>query len=310
MPPASGTDPPRKIANYRFFNEWKGHPIEDLDTFRRITQQRRAGKPIVWLAGDSSLDNKYWVPGSGPGGEELGVEIPDIYRETLDKPKPKPDVAFWMNHLLGAKATCINAAIEESMLRERDTRLLPHDEFIRDNISADDVLIVSVGGNDVALRPTFSTIRHMLQLAWLTRQSSLEDGSAHSLRYLKSLFGDKIENYISRMTSVTRPRAVIVCMIYFPLEAKYGQSSWADLPLKLLGYGRYPTQLQVGIRKMYEMATQQIKVEGTEVLPCALYEVLDGSRKEEYTARVEPSKVGGRKMAERFTELIDTVLES
>lgn len=49
-------------------------------------------------------------------------------------------------------------------------------------------------------------------------------------------------------------------------------------------------------------------MEGTKVIPCALYEVLDGSKKDDYTERVEPSKVGGRKLAERLKELVDPVL--
>ncbi|KAF2249327.1 hypothetical protein BU26DRAFT_316300 [Trematosphaeria pertusa] len=298
-----------KINTSKFYLEWKGHPIKDLAKLRELVLQNRPDKPIVYLAGDSSLDNKYWVPSAGAGGEELGVETPEIYHQTLDRPRPKPDVAFWLNHLLGDSATCINAAIEESMLRERDLHLLSHDVFIRDNIRPQDILIVSVGANDVALRPTASTIWHMVQLAWLTSRSSLEHGTASSLSYFKELFGTKVEDYITRLTLRTKPRAIIVCMIYFPLEAKYGQQSWADMQLKVLGYNRNPEQLQIAIRKMYEIATHEIKIEGTEVVPCALFEVLDGSRKEDYTARVEPSKEGGRRMAERLRELVDEVLE-
>jgi hypothetical protein len=299
----------RKINTSQFYLEWRGHPIEDLECFRAITLQHRPKKPLVYLAGDSSLDNKYWVPSSGPGGEHLTVQVPEIYKQTLERAKPKPDVAFWLNHVLGEKATCINTAIEETLLRERDEVLLPHDEFIRDNISKDDILIVSVGANDIALRPTTSTMRHMFQLAWLTRRSSITAGTASSLSHFAHLFHSCTESYIKRLTAKTKPRAVIVCMIYFPLEKQYGQSSWADVQLKTLGYERDPSILQEAIRKMYEMGTCRIKVEGTEIIPCALFEVMDGSRASEYTARVEPSVEGGKKMAERFGELVDTILE-
>lgn len=152
------------INSYAFYGEWKGHPIEALETFHGITRQMRPNKPIVYLAGDSSLDNKYWVPGSGPAGEPLEVAVPEIYHHTLKRTTPKPDVAFWMNHILADSATCLNAAVEASTLRERDDELLPHDEFIRDNVSKDDILVVSVGCNDIAMNPTFSTIWRMLTL--------------------------------------------------------------------------------------------------------------------------------------------------
>jgi hypothetical protein len=56
---------------------------------------------------------------------------------------------------------------------------------------------------------------------------------------------------------------------------------------------------------MYEIATKEIRVEGTEIVPCALHEVLDGKCAEDYEARVEPNHEGGRKMAVRFGELLE-----
>jgi hypothetical protein len=165
---------PTKINRSRFYFEWKGHQLRDLETLLTITTTHRPDKPIVYLAGDSSLDNKYWV-----SADSASASVPEIYHHALDKPAPKPDVSFWMNAFLGDRATCINAAVEESMLRERDQELLAHDKFIRDNIRAKDVLIVSVGANDIALKPSPCTVAHMLHLAWATPRSSLKKGSAY-----------------------------------------------------------------------------------------------------------------------------------
>ncbi|KAG9203838.1 hypothetical protein G6514_001999 [Epicoccum nigrum] len=292
----------RKINRSRFYFEWKGHQIQDLETFLAITTAQQPDKPIVYLAGDSSLDNKYWV-----SSDDAAVEVPEIYHHALDKPVPKPDVSFWMNHFLGDRATCINTAVEESMLRQRDQELLEHDKFIRDNIRTQDVLIVSVGANDIALKPLPCTIAHMLHLAWATPRSSLVKGSAYSLKYFKHMFGKNIQDYVDRLTAKTRPRAVIICMIYFPLESGLGQTSWADAQLKALGYNTWPGQLQAAIKTLYETATRKIQIEGTEVIPCALHEVLDGKTAGDYTARVEPNEHGGKKMAQKFVELLDGV---
>lgn len=300
-------EPTRKINPSKFYFEYKGHPIEDLVRFKEITLAERPDKPIVYLAGDSSLDNKFWLHKTV---EEIGAEVPAIYEKTLEKPRPKPDVSFWLNHVLGERATCINTAVEESMLRERDDKLLNHDEFIRDNIRAEDVLIVSIGANDIALKPLPCTMRHMLQLAWLTPRKSLENHTASSLQYFKNLFGTRIQDFVTRVTAKTKPRAVIVCMIYFPLEAQFNQKSWAEWQLKALGYNWFPGQLQTAIRAMYEIATKEIRVEGTEIVPCALHEVLDGKCVEDYEARVEPNHEGGRKMAVRFGELLEGRLDA
>lgn len=298
-----------KINCPRFYSEWRGHPIEDLETFHTITHNLRPGKPVVYLAGDSSLDNKAWVP-SSYSGVPLTVDVPSIYNDTMNsRPYPKPDIALWLNHYLGERATCINTAIEESMLRQRDEQLLEHDEFIRDKITSKDVLIVSVGANDIALKPLPATMWNMFRLAWLTRRSSITNGSAWALPYFREMFGTKIEKYVSRLVANQKPRAIIVCMIYYPLEAGAGQQkSWADPQLKALGYSWFPGKLQDTIKQMYESATKNISIDGTQVIPCPLFEVLDGKKQEDFKDRVEPSAEGGRKMAEHFVKLLDGII--
>lgn len=98
-------------------------------------------------------------------------------------------------------------------------------------------------------------------------------------------------------------------MIYFPLEAQYGQTGWADIPLRALGYNQNPSKLQKAIRQMFKMGTKKLNIEGTRVIPCALYEALDGTRKEAYVARVEPSSSGGRIMAEFLKKSLHQILD-
>jgi hypothetical protein len=296
-----------KINTSRFYFEWKGHQLPDISAFHSITLSERPHKPFIYLAGDSSFDNKYWVPSSGPFGEPLPVEVPSIYHSTLDldNGQPKPDIAFWLNHFLGDSATALNLAVEASTLKERAEGLLEHDVFIRDNIRAEDILLVSIGANDIALKPTPATIFHMLQLAWLTPRFFL---NSWTLRHFTNLFKDQMQDYVSKLIEKQKPRAIIVCMIYYPLEDKAKQKSWADLPLKLLGYNRFPGQLQTAIAKMYELATKRVRIEGVDVVPCALFEVLDGKNKENYSARVEPSAEGGRKIAVLLKGIVDSFI--
>lgn len=54
------------------------------------------------------------------------------------------------------------ASVEATTLNERTYRLRPQDVFLRDNIQSNDILIVSIGGNDVALCPTPTTIASVL----------------------------------------------------------------------------------------------------------------------------------------------------
>ncbi|KHN98740.1 uncharacterized protein MAM_03202 [Metarhizium album ARSEF 1941] len=301
----------KKINASRFYLEYKGHTISDVTAFRETIISQRPTAPIVYLAGDSSLDNKYWLPSSSPGGEPLPAEVPEIYKFALEPPHPKPDVAFWLNHFLGSRATALNLAVEASLLRERDGDLLAHDTFIRDHIRADDFLVVSVGANDIAMRPNLSTICHMLLLAWLTPTSRVRNGTACALRYFVNMFKTQVEKYVCKLVEKHKPRAVIVCMIYFPLEAQAAnQPSWADISLGALGYNRWPGRLQAAITTMYEVATKKVRIPGVSVIPLSLSEALDGKLGGDYVERVEPSVEGGRKMASRLAAIIDPLLET
>ena len=92
-------------------------------------------------------------------------------------------------------------------------------------------------------------------------------------------------------------------MIYYPDEANV--PSWANGALGALGYNSHPQKVQLLIRKMFEEATSRISIAGSEVIPIPLFVPLDGTRSEDYVARVEPSALGGRKMAEYLLDVIN-----
>ena len=78
----------------------------------------------------------------------------------------RQDVCYCLNAALiaqGSPFRCINTAVEATLLRQRSCGvLLPQDKFLRDNIEANDIVVVSVGGNDIALAPSPCTILQML----------------------------------------------------------------------------------------------------------------------------------------------------
>jgi hypothetical protein len=115
-----------------------------------------------------------------------------VYGDVLSPPRSVADVAYWLNYLSAVRydgANCnsfgrggdvdgkgrdgrtryaaINAAVEATTLNERTLALRPQDAFLRDNISPEDVLIVSVGGNDIAMCPSPCTIASMAGLLCL-----------------------------------------------------------------------------------------------------------------------------------------------
>ena len=199
---------------------------------------------------------------------------------------------------------CVNCAIEESTLGSRSSALKPQDEFVRDHIADGDVLIASVGGNDIALRPSLATMASMTSLIAFASDSSIEDGTALGIGHFLDMFGRQTSAWIARLCAKAKPRLVIVNMIYFPHEKPGG--SWADTTLSLLRYNSAPPRLQQLIRKVYELGTCTVAVAGCKVVPNAMFEDLDPTvDSTDYIARVEPSEIGGEKMAAKFVAIIE-----
>jgi hypothetical protein len=289
---------------------------------------------FIYLVGDSSLDNKFWLKGGGSNGRERAV---NGMESALEPPMTAPDVAHQINKLLvareaggatggaptsadaataaGATAsaaqgayryTCINAAVEESTIGERlDGRLFPQDEFVRDNITSDDVVVCSVMGNDVALKPSARTIAAM---GWLTRCSStasIEDGSAWGLGHFSWLAHDCLQAYLRNLTAKARPRLIITCVIYH-LDENKESPSWANTTLNAIGYNDNPRHIQALLHRVYLdcFVNNPVVVPGSRVVPIELSRALDGKDSRDYVARVEPSAAGGAKMAALITDTI------
>jgi hypothetical protein len=347
---SSSTSSNHKISARDFYSEFRGHRVEHLDQLLShvLRDDENENIHIIWTAGDSSLDNKYWFHDTVP-------TVPS-YQSILQPPRSKPDVTYWLNHLLSSSTTgltnssnneqsssqqqqqrrrssdtgptantryiAINGAIEASTLNTRSYRLRPQDEFVRDHMQPNDVLIVSVGGNDVALVPQPCTIVSIVCLLLILPSICMERGCVCGtvsvddyccgcgpslcsclcacppcLGYFRHLFGLRMQRYIEALTEKTKPSKILVCMIYFPDETP-DAASWADPTLRLLGYNTNPQKLQTFIRKVYHDVISTIQIPGSQVIPVPLYRVLNGKNSEDYVARVEPSPTGGRKMAE------------
>jgi len=213
----------------------------------------------------------------------------------------------------------VNAAVEESTLGQRvdvdGARLLPQDEFLRDHVAENDIVVVDVGGNDVALRPTKWTGINMAMLIYLSCTPIIRwcswafapytgcyFGFPLGIGYFVNMFKNKTSAYIEKLIEKRKPKKVIVCMLYYLDESPSG--GWADHVLGLLGYDKNPAKLQAVIKRVFQLGTSKIQLPGVEVVPFPLFEALDGKDPADYVQRVEPSVQGGSKMAEALLQEI------
>ena len=291
-----------------FYEPFHGHHTTHLAAvLRRLRGSGNGGTPrrCAFLLGDSSFDNKYWLSDKDVAKPINGYPL-DLMRR---------DVCFAINAEmvrlgLGDEWFCLNAAVEATCLNDRASELLPQDELVRRSLQPRDALVVSIGGNDIALRPTLKTIANMLTLVWGVPRAWLErcadpkreppswwtwpPGLAHFVR----LFKDAVEGYLARVTANVKPSIILVSTIYF-LDTNPDAQSWANPSLKAMGYNDDPAKLQTAIRAIFRLATSQVRVPGVDVVvPVPLFEALDGTDSSMYVSRVEPSAKGGRRMAE------------
>jgi len=316
------------VNSSRYYSTYSGHDVHYLqDIYDNL---KEAGKTkFVFLAGDSSLDNKYWFTDTR--------KALNGYEAILSPPVMKADVCYHFNYEMEkrclASSACLNTAVEASSLNSRSMcQLLDQDIFIRDHIGPDDTLVVSVGGNDIALTPLLFTVLNILPLACCTPLPFLENcacacppnlhidpgclccglpgclsglaGFPLGMGYFVDLFKNRVQNYVNRLVARTKPKNICICMIYNPDEVAGG--SWADTSLSLLCYNFAPARLQCLIRTVFRLATSQIKIEGTNVVPVPLFQVLDGKNTEDYCERVEPSPQGSAKMAAAIMDSIQS----
>jgi len=177
--------------------------------------------------------------------------------------------------------------------------------FIRENITEKDTLIVSVGGNDIALAPSWSTILNMILLLSTNTDDTLRRRplEAWGIDHFISLFRDQVKGYIMKLCGKTMPKRIIICSIYNPDMNSNGKS-WANRTLSLLGYNSKPERLQLLIRQLHIHATCRIDIPGTEIVHFPMHAILDGTDTTDYIERCEPSMTGGAKLAEALSKLI------
>ena len=153
------------VCSKDYYSPLTGHLLPHLHLVHEALRPGRGGRrrPAVWLAGDSSFDNKAWVPHDWSAAR-------NGYENALAGPMQE-DVCFHVNAELQAQGHggpeghfCVNAAVEMSLLYARGCGLYAQDEFLRDHLEEQDTLLVSVGGNDIALQPLLATLANDIAL--------------------------------------------------------------------------------------------------------------------------------------------------
>lgn len=300
--PSGGICLTESIDSFEFYSHYYGHPLDSIATLYKSL--RGQGKRIIWLLGDSSLDNKHWICSGIP--EFYQARLCNGYENVVAFGKKKQpfgvnDICFWLNHYLSERQlplAAINCAVEASTLYDRHNTLLGHDEFVQTHLEKDDIIIVSIGGNDIVLNPSLRIIVCLFVAIYLIPEYFFSTAlfQFFCLSPLRALFHDELKAYISRICQNQKPSQIILCSYYYPCIN--GGTGWADKMLRLAGYHRHPEKIQ----KLFDIIANDVMPVSSDFTRINLSTILSAEDETDYISCVEPSVSGGKKIAHRFCE--------
>ena len=295
-----------------FYENYYGHLPEHLRVAYASLRSPSGDRALVFLTGDSSLDNKSYVHGCEALPASGGWE------RILAPPRALPDVAAWLSRALiavGLPHGVLNCAVEEATAAElAASPFVGPTAAVSRAVTRKDVVILSAGGNDVVLRPTLATVSALAAVLSCGSDAAIDCGDAIGFGTLQSLFYSKMQAVVEKLCAHAAPAIIIVLFPYYPqVYSKTAEPGWADTQLGLLGYNANPERLQRLMRAVFRHATQAIRAPtvSTRIIHIPLYDVLDSSAESnDYIARVEPSASGGEKIALRLAATIAEALGS
>lgn len=293
-----------------FYRNYYGHVPEHLRVAYASLRTQSGERPLVFLTGDSSLDNKSYVLDC--------AALPAVggWERILTPPRALPDVAAWLSRALDAAGLphgVLNCAVEEATAADLAAApLVGAPAAVSRAITRTDVVVLSAGGNDVVLRPTLATVSALAAVLSCGSDAAIDRGDALGFATLRSIFCDKMQAVVDKLCAHAAPAAIVILFPYFPqVFSNTAAPGWADTQLGLMGYNANPERLQRMMRAMFRHATRAIRApsESTRIRHVPLFDVLDASAEsKDYISRVEPSGGGGEKIATRLAAEIAEAL--
>ncbi|CAD7939085.1 unnamed protein product [Amoebophrya sp. A120] len=340
----------RLVPDVEFYWDFPGHRVEYLHSLVTLLQtkldiHRKSGPPafLVYLLGDSSLDNKHWLYPNDWSKPDFFLNKNKLdltntaftapacnrYEQVLSQPaRSVQDVCYWLNRraadhgaqLLETEPTSVflhtphlyfvNAAVEASTLAMCHSTLLPQDQVVADRVTPDDVLVVSVGHNDMAFYRT-RDVEHVL------KHGTTDDKVARmAVELFHDVYKRNLEAYLNKVLDGKRCKLLVVCMLYNLDENDNQDDDWSLLngvePMYAkIGFRKNPElkrRFKVALHAVFEALISKVQVANEDkVVPLELSRALDGTDTTMYELRNEPSVLGGKAMS---SLIFDTIMEN
>lgn len=283
------------ISFSSFYNNYYGH----LNDHINILQEKFNKNKIIYFVGDSILDNKSYTL-------QYQEDAVNGYENIIDNKKMCPDVSYWLNKFLfdnNKDYKVINCAVEEACVEEKMNSLNSKDMRVQSYIKKEDILVVSLSGNDLSLKMSLSNKLRMAKLIYMTSKADIQKNPNVHLDFMITICKNQLQTYIEKLTQNAVPSKIIICSIIYPC-IDTTQSSWANTILSLINYNKDPEMIQMIIDLIFEHGIKQINIPGSQMEFLNLSKLVDCNNPNLYVQRVEPSKKGGYCIAKGIYDTI------
>lgn len=288
-----------------------------------VIQTQAQRKHKLTILGDSTIDNKVWVAPGLPGNflaTLLGIKREDsksrIRRaqtgwfkpelsvvEHLTAKLPNFEIKDYSNDGFTTKDV-LNGAHRDKVFGEGKFAMFPHEELhpieaAEEDIKDSDYVLLSIGGNN---------FREFLQRALI---KDGEKRKAYIKENYNKVFTDLKKEYIEIVNRIRKinPNATLVLMTqYYPSfkQNKYNIYKFMSELGQVMGIGENHSDpmdvIHEVVKKTYSEAFKEIDTKN--IIVADITSSLDPFNKKNHTWQIEPSGVGGEKIAEMLKKVL------
>lgn len=214
----------KKLDNEKYYITYDGHLPEHIQYIRNKYLEKGKNK-FVYLTGESLFDNKRYIK----------TKSDTIYKNIFEKEYVLNDIENQLNVKLLYDYVCLNCSYSDSSLTDRNKRIYENDNFVRDNISTDDMLLIGLNGSDFFER----TNQDLVSKISYTLEHPVEENK--SLLFICEYIHDNLKKYIDNLTKFQYPGKIIVFCYLYPSE---NEDKALDTIFNLNGYKKRPTRFK------------------------------------------------------------------
>jgi len=298
------------------------HDFDNDDTnikyLNKIIKDIKEDRNIIYLAGDNLLYNKKLIKDR----TKRFKDFPENGLNKIIEGEILKDITYDINYHMKSenKYLCINTVNKnDTLLNKTKYGYLSTDQekFLKNNITSDDILILSEGNNDIINSLMNHTDEHYDDIRKNILELLPKDNIDEQLGFLTDMLKTQIEEYIHKiLLNYTTPKYIIILSMPYPCNTNnfYGKLYDDLLYIGINNENEVIDKFKKLVNLIYKKITCEINVKNCIVIPVATFEVLDSSSildKDKQKVEVEERLKSTILEGEMFTDyLTNTVLST